>query len=82
MIDREIGMPGREQITTSDDDTMAGSPPNPFNFVYGTRGAAMAILPAAARLPESRGSIATGLRRFTVFTSNRNDRVGRRAIDV
>lgn len=80
MIDREIGMPGREQITTSDDDTMAGSPPNPFNFVYGTRGAA--ILPAAARLLESRGSIATGLRRFTVFTSNRNDRVGRRAIDV
>lgn len=57
---------------TSDDDTTAGSPPNPFNFIYGTRGAA--ILPAAARSPESRGCMAMGLPSFIVFTSNRTDR--------
>jgi len=63
----------------SDDDTaMAGSPPNPFNFVYRTRGAATAILPAVTRLLESRECIATGLPRFIIFTSNRTDHVQRR----
>lgn len=80
---------GASERTNDDDyydnDAIAGSAPNPFNFVYGTREERSRVLPAAARLPGLRECIATELPGTVVFASNQNGRARsrrRRAIDV